>query len=386
MRKLLVQSLVICITIISGFAQEKTVRAVNSISDLLSINPTPSDTVYIAEGLQTTDDGSGGIMRYYTTDTTATNATTVFKPYRANGRWIMLISAAGSLNTNYWQLTNGILNPTVTNIVGVTQPVRVGTTNALPNFSTVASLNVRGPLTQPGLIVDSLVVDNDPGVYIYTVVTNNASAPQVHFATASVGSPGTTAIAIQSDALADSAGTTLNPLDSSISGTIGFYANAQSTGTNTSNTGIIGTANQGRGQWNVGVVGWVNPNAVANPTSTNVAVFGRISERSGGSGQTLAAAFFEALAVADSTNAVVNTNAVLISDARSSGWPVFIGKKVADVTSVITGDGRAYLLGTTNFITFGATNNAPVTPGTVDKWISVSINGESTEYRLPLFK
>lgn len=44
------------------------------------------------------------------------------------------------------------------------------------------------------------------------------------------------------------------------------------------------------------------------------------------------------------------------------------------------------VLGTTNQIIFGATNIAPATTATPDKWVSVQISGESTTYRLPLYK
>ena len=87
---------------VAGYGQEKTVKAVNSVSDLLSINPTPSDTVYVAEGIQSTDDGSAGILRYYSNNTTPTNAFTVFKPYRANGRWITLISGNSLASGDWW--------------------------------------------------------------------------------------------------------------------------------------------------------------------------------------------------------------------------------------------------------------------------------------------
>lgn len=48
--------------------------------------------------------------------------------------------------------------------------------------------------------------------------------------------------------------------------------------------------------------------------------------------------------------------------------------------------GAIVLAGTTNQITFGATNTNPVSAAAPVKWISVSVTGETNEYRLPLYE
>lgn len=53
---------------------------------------------------------------------------------------------------------------------------------------------------------------------------------------------------------------------------------------------------------------------------------------------------------------------------------------------MFTNQPTVIIAGTTNFITFGATNAAPVDAVNIFKWVSVSINGEATEYRIPLYK
>lgn len=49
-------------------------------------------------------------------------------------------------------------------------------------------------------------------------------------------------------------------------------------------------------------------------------------------------------------------------------------------------DGAITLAGTTNQVTFGATNTAPVSAVAPTKWISVKVAGESAVYRLPLYE
>lgn len=49
--------------------------------------------------------------------------------------------------------------------------------------------------------------------------------------------------------------------------------------------------------------------------------------------------------------------------------------------------GQLVLAGTTNQITFGATNEAPVSTVAPTKWISVQVQGENTKkYRIPLYE
>jgi hypothetical protein len=44
------------------------------------------------------------------------------------------------------------------------------------------------------------------------------------------------------------------------------------------------------------------------------------------------------------------------------------------------------LFASTNMIKFAGTNTAPATPGTINKWISVQVEGESAAYRIPLYQ
>ncbi len=52
----------------------------------------------------------------------------------------------------------------------------------------------------------------------------------------------------------------------------------------------------------------------------------------------------------------------------------------------LSGNGRITLAGTTNQITFGGTNTAPVSAVAPAKWISVQVSGLPGAYRLPLYE
>lgn len=74
------------------------------------------------------------------------------------------------------------------------------------------------------------------------------------------------------------------------------------------------------------------------------------------------------------------TNGAVVFDSQSAG----IAGPPRPI--MFTNQPTVIIAGTTNFLTFGATNAAPVDAVTIDKWVSVSINGEATEYRMPLYK
>ena len=50
------------------------------------------------------------------------------------------------------------------------------------------------------------------------------------------------------------------------------------------------------------------------------------------------------------------------------------------------GSGDLFLGATTNFVTFGATNNAPTNATTPVYWVAVKINGDTNTYRMPLYR
>lgn len=52
----------------------------------------------------------------------------------------------------------------------------------------------------------------------------------------------------------------------------------------------------------------------------------------------------------------------------------------------ITGAGAITLAGTTNQVTFGGTNTAPVSDVAPAKWISVQVSGRTNAYRIPLYE
>lgn len=52
----------------------------------------------------------------------------------------------------------------------------------------------------------------------------------------------------------------------------------------------------------------------------------------------------------------------------------------------VNADGSLYLNATTNQVTFGATNIAPVNTSNVVGWVSVQVSGNTNLYRLPLYK
>lgn len=90
-------------------AQEKKVKAVNSVFDLLTLNPEYYDTDYIVEGYTNTADGGAALFRYYNSNV-ATNTTTVFAPNgNYSGRWIMLGLNLALFDTNSFTVsTNSI--------------------------------------------------------------------------------------------------------------------------------------------------------------------------------------------------------------------------------------------------------------------------------------
>ena len=81
-------------------AQEKNVRSVNNIPSLITLDSFSAGPDFLVEGLNTSNDGSGGLFRYYPTSQVSTNTTNVFKPLNFDGRWIRLNLDIG---TNYVQ-------------------------------------------------------------------------------------------------------------------------------------------------------------------------------------------------------------------------------------------------------------------------------------------
>ncbi|SRR6266576_289116 len=56
------------------------------------------------------------------------------------------------------------------------------------------------------------------------------------------------------------------------------------------------------------------------------------------------------------------------------------------LVATIDSSGKLTLSGTTNQVTFGATNTAPVSAGAAAKWISVQVSGFTNAYRIPLYE
>ena len=81
-------------------AQEKPVRSVNNVPSLITLDSFSAGPDFLVEGLNTSNDGSGGLFRYYPTSQVSTNTTNVFKPLGFDGRWIRLTLDVGNTNTS----------------------------------------------------------------------------------------------------------------------------------------------------------------------------------------------------------------------------------------------------------------------------------------------
>lgn len=93
-------------------------------------------------------------------------------------------------------------------------------------------------------------------------------------------------------------------------------------------------------------------------------------------GQNLAGTFSHVVMIGPGST-VTNNNDFVFGDTANN---YFLPGPTANFGGVIT------LAGTTNQITFGATNTAPVSSAAPTKWISVQVAGESAVYRLPLYE
>lgn len=52
----------------------------------------------------------------------------------------------------------------------------------------------------------------------------------------------------------------------------------------------------------------------------------------------------------------------------------------------VNANGSVLLAATTNVVTYGGTNSAPVNTTNAAVWISVAVKGDTNSYRLPLYK
>ena len=76
------------------------------------------------------------------------------------------------------------------------------------------------------------------------------------------------------------------------------------------------------------------------------------------------------------------TNAVPLITARTNNGTTVFSVAASGVVTAPT-----YMLtGTTNQVTFGGTNTAPVSAVAAAKWISVNVSGFTNAYRIPLYE
>jgi len=114
---------------------------------------------------------------------------------------------------------------------------------------------------------------------------------------------------------------------------------------------------------------------------TNVAVAGSAKN----DGTVTVGGYFETATSQYGTNPNYQ-NAVLLLDNRDSALPLIIARNNGTTKFSVSTNGQMSLAGTTNQVTFGATNTAPSVTTNAAKWISVQVSGFTNAYRIPLYE
>ena len=82
----------------------------------------------------------------------------------------------------------------------------------------------------------------------------------------------------------------------------------------------------------------------------------------------------------------VNYPAVVIHGSTNSVSQAIVIKNEIGTAGSIGMKGQLSISATTNQLSFGATNSAPVNTTNIAQWVSVQVAGDTNAYRLPLYK
>ncbi len=170
---------------------------------------------------------------------------------------------------------------------------------------------------------------------------------------------------------------------------IGVWGTSGSSTTNGTGIGLSGLA-LGRNNVNVGTTG-IALNDETSVTNTVITGLhgGVVTYSSPGIYNSIIG---EVLADETVDANLVRENSALLLDTRGSNFPLIIartnnGTTVFKVAASGAVTAPTYTLsGTTNQITFGATNTAPVVTTNAAKWISIQVAGFTNAYRLPIYE
>ncbi len=160
-------------------------------------------------------------------------------------------------------------------------------------------------------------------------------------------------------------------------GTLSDASQTNSTGANVALYGSSG----GQANWNIGGVGVVYGTTAG---TTNSGLYGAAATYG-------ASAIFNAIVgeLVNDESAVpelVQETSVLLLDNRNTAAPLIIARDNGVTKFRVNTNGSVVLAGTTNQVTFGATNTAPAVTTNVAKWISVQVGSFTNAYRIPLFE